>query len=143
MDGCGMDGVAVATGCDVGRRTLRVLDFGKMAAMLVDSQSGQAVRVTPHPDARRTAPSYALAAQSRWHVYLEAYQVMADEELMVVEPVQLRQPLEAIISRAGVRVNCQMCGEEVINEREVVQDGRILCRPCAGERYYTPGFTLD
>lgn len=136
MDGCGLDGVAVATDCDVGRRTLRVLDFGKMAATLVDSQSGRTVRIIPHPEARQAARDYAPDAHSRWRMYLEAYQVMPDEVLLVAQPVQLRQPLAAIISRAGVRVVCQVCGEEVINEREVAQGGLILCRACAGERYY-------
>jgi formylmethanofuran dehydrogenase subunit E len=138
MDGCGMDGVAVATGCDVGRRTLRVLDFGKVATTLVDRQTGQAVRVAPHPDVRQGVQYYAPDARSRWHAYLEAYQVMPDEELLTVQSVALIRPVEAIISRPGARVICQQCGEEVMNEREVVQNGRILCRACAGESYYTP-----
>ena len=31
-DGCAADGISVATGCWVGRRTLRVEDYGKVAA---------------------------------------------------------------------------------------------------------------
>lgn len=46
-DGCGADGVAVATNCHVGRRTLRVVDYGKMAATLVDTQTDKAIRVAP------------------------------------------------------------------------------------------------
>jgi len=137
MDGCGMDGVAVATGCDVGRRTLRVLDFGKVAATLVDRQTGQAVRVAPCVEVRQSVGCYAPGAPSRWHAYLEAYQVMPDEVLLTVQAVALTRPLEAIISRPSARVICQQCDEEVMNEREVMQNGRILCRSCAGESYYT------
>lgn len=136
MDGCGLDGVAVATRCDVGRRTLRVLDYGKMAATLVDSKSGRAVRVVPRPDIRLLATTYAPNARSRWHAYLEAYQVMPDEILLQVQAVRLTQPLQTIISKPGVRVVCQLCGEEVMNEREVAQGARILCQPCAGDSYY-------
>jgi formylmethanofuran dehydrogenase subunit E len=38
-DGCAADGVSAATGCWVGRRTLRVEDFGKVAATFVDTQT--------------------------------------------------------------------------------------------------------
>jgi formylmethanofuran dehydrogenase subunit E len=50
--------------------------------------------------------------------------------------VELLVPLQTIISRAGRRVLCQRCGEEIMNEREVVVEGVILCRACAGAGYY-------
>jgi two-component system nitrate/nitrite sensor histidine kinase NarX len=48
----------------------------------------------------------------------------------------LRTPLAQIISRPGVRCTCDRCGEEIINEREVVVSGECLCRACAGDAYY-------
>lgn len=135
-DGCGLDGVAVATDCHVGRRTLRVLDFGKVAATLVDTKTGQAVRVWPSPQSRDLARTYAPDARSRWHAYLHGYRRMPDHALLCVQPVQLSLSIAEILSRPGVRVNCDQCGEEIINEREVAVNGRLLCRACAGERYY-------
>jgi len=136
-DGCGADGVAVATNCFVGRRTLRVVDYGKMAATLVDTKTQQVLRIAPHPDARYLAQSCSPSTESRWHAYREAYQILPDEAMMVAQVVQLIQPLEAIISQPEARVICAACGEEVMNEREVVgENGRILCRSCAGEKYY-------
>jgi formylmethanofuran dehydrogenase subunit E len=136
-DGCGADGVSAATNCWVGRRTLRVLDYGKVAATLVDTHTGRAVRVSPSHYARRRARIYAPDAASRWHTYLEAYQVMPDEELLAVQAVQLTQSIAQIVSRPNERTICQQCGEEIMNEREVWQNGRYLCRPCAGDTYYT------
>ncbi len=46
-DGCFTDGLAVATGCWVGRRTLRIEDYGKIAATFVDTLTEQAIRLTP------------------------------------------------------------------------------------------------
>jgi len=135
-DGCGADGVAVATNCHVGRRTLRVVDFGKMAATFVDTLTERAIRVAPGVESRELAPDYAPNARSRWHAYLEAYQVMPNELLLTWRSVQLITPVREIISRAGVRALCDVCGEEIINEREVMRNGRILCRACAGESYY-------
>jgi formylmethanofuran dehydrogenase subunit E len=135
-DGCGADGVAVATGCYVGRRTLRVVDFGKMATTLVNTKTGMAVRVIPHPYARSLSRIYAPDARSRWHAYLHAYQIIPDELLLSVKEVTLTQSIADILSKPSARVNCDSCGEEILNEREVSEDGRLLCRSCAGAAYY-------
>jgi formylmethanofuran dehydrogenase subunit E len=135
-DGCLIDGLAVATGCHVGRRSMVVYDFGKVAATFIDTQSGRAVRIVPSRLSRKLAKSYAPEAESRWHAYLLGYQRMPDEELLTIQEVFLDISLAEILSKDGYRVNCDICGEEIINEREVRREGLTLCRPCAGERYY-------
>ncbi len=135
-DGCFADGVSAATGCWLGRRTLRLIDLGKVAATFVDVRTGRAIRIYPHPEARARARVYAPDARSRWHAYLEAYQVMPTAELLVAHPVTLRLDLAALIGRNGIRSQCEQCGEEIINQREVLQEGRILCPGCAGMGAY-------
>ena len=135
-DGCAADGIMVATGCSVGKRTLRVEDYGKVAATFVDTQNGQAVRLVPHPDARHLALEYAPQARNKWEAHLLGYQVMPDEQLFRWQPVILTVPVQALVSRPGVRVACDLCGEEILNEREVHQNGLTLCRACAGQGYY-------
>lgn len=135
-DGCGADGVSVATGCWVGRRTLRIFDYGKMAATFVDTHSGQAVRVAPRPGIREAARRYAPTAPDRWTAQLKGYELMPEAELLRVRPVTLAVDLERLLSRPGIRLTCEACGEEVMNEREVIREGMTLCQACAGESYY-------
>jgi formylmethanofuran dehydrogenase subunit E len=135
-DGCFCDGVAVATNCWVGRRTMRVEDYGKVAATFVDTQTSAAWRIAPHPNARRHATRYAPEAKSRWQAMLLGYQRMPAAELLVSRRVELRTPVGEIISRAGQRARCDRCGEEIINDREVVVGGETLCRACALGGYY-------
>lgn len=135
-DGCGADGVAVATNCWVGRRTMRIEDYGKMAATFVDTRTGRAVRIAPRPGCRKQAKDYAPEANNRWEAYLYGYQRMPTEDLLFYQDVQIKTPVAQIISRAGVRTNCDRCGEEIINEREVEHAGLTLCRACAGSAYY-------
>ena len=137
-DGCGAAGIAVATGCWVGRRTLRVIDFGKMAATFIDTRSGTAVRITANSAARELAKYAATDAKNRWEAYLLGYRRMTDEELLNIQPVALEISVEQLISRPGVRVACAQCGEEIINEREVMVGNEPWCKACAGERYYRP-----
>lgn len=135
-DGCFADGVTAATDCTIGHRTLRVEDYGKTAATFVDTVTGQAVRVAPQLDIRQKAYAYAPNEPRRYFAQMQAYQIMPDEEMFTITPVALNTPIEAILSRPGVRVNCDVCGEEIINEREIRRDGLTLCRACAHDGYY-------
>lgn len=135
-DGCFADGVAAATGCTVGHRTMRVVDFGKVAATFIDTDTDSAVRFVPRSNVRAEARRYAPGEGSRWHTQLMAYRRMPVHRLFFTQRVVLTTPVEELLSRPGVRVNCERCGEEIINEREMVQDGQVLCQTCAGYGYY-------
>ena len=137
-DGCAADGVSVSTGCWIGRRTMRIVDFGKVAATFVDTDTDVAYRIHPHSESRIRAKDYLPVSKSRWHAQREAYQHMHDEELLVAKPVELQIDIKAIISRPGLRVCCEICREEIINQREWIHEGTVLCRGCAGEAYYEP-----
>ncbi len=135
-DGCFADGLEVAAGVSVGHRTLRVEDYGKVAATFASVQTGEAIRLAPRLDVRERAAAYAPNEQRHYFAQLRAYQIMPDEALFSLTPVCLIPPIERIVSRAGVRVNCCACGEEIINEREIIQDGLVYCRSCFGQGYY-------
>jgi formylmethanofuran dehydrogenase subunit E len=137
-DGCFADGVAVATNCWVGRRTMRVEDYGKVAATFVDTASSNAIRIAPHPQSRQRAHDYAPEAQGRWEAMLYGYQRMPVAELLVAQRVQLVRSVAEIVSHADRRVTCDLCCEEIVNGREVRLTGLVLCRACAGEAYYWP-----
>jgi len=135
-DGCFVDGVIAATGCTVGHRTLRVEDYGKVAATFVDAKTGRAVRVTPCLDVRELACIFVPEEARHYFAQMRAYQIMPDETMLTVQDVTLNVPIKKIISRPGLRQNCDGCGEEIMNEREIHRDGLTLCRACAGEGYY-------
>lgn len=142
-DGCFVDGVVAATGCAPGRRTLRIEDYGKVAATFVDVETGEAFRIRPHPLARQRAQVTVPHAPSRWEAQLNGYRQMDDSLLLESQAVELAVPLSRLISRPGARVGCHACGEDIINERELFRDGLVLCRACAGEAYYRARPPLD
>ena len=136
-DGCFVDGLEVVTGVSVGHRTLRVEDYGKIAATFVDVKTERALRIAPQTDVRARASFYAPQETRRYFAMLNGYQRMPDAELLTLEWVDLTKTVAAIVSRAGARVSCEGCGEEIINEREIMHAGRTLCRSCAGAGYYS------
>lgn len=135
-DGCLADGITVATGCSIGHRTMRLVDHGKTAATFIDTNTGRAFRVRPRNDARERAAAYAPAARTPWYAQRDAYQAMAANELLDVEEVDLAIDLAALISRPGGRAMCFVCGEEIVNKREIERGGAPFCRSCCGDRYY-------
>ena len=135
-DGCFVDGVTAASGCTVGHRTLRLEDYGKVAATFVDIKTSRAVRVAPRLDIRERASDFILEESRHYFAQMQAYQIMPDEEMLNIQNVILNLPIREIISRPGLRVNCAVCGEEIMNEREILRDELSLCRACAGNGYY-------
>lgn len=136
-DGCTVDGLAAATGCSVGRRTMRIEDYGKVASSFIDTQTGKALRLIPLPDSRREAAANAPEANGDWQAQLLGYQRIPAEALFTVQGIELVTPVEKVVSRPGAKAICEACGEEINNERELILEGRVVCRACAGHSYYS------
>ena len=136
-DGCFVDGISVVTGCYVGRRTLRIEDYGKTAVAFIDTLTEQAIRIVPNNNVRELAWEYAPSARNKWEAQLIGYRHIPDELLFHWQQVELMNPVKQIIGQAGKRVSCEICEEEIINQREVMHEGIILCKSCAGGSYFS------
>ena len=137
IDGCFVDGVIAATDCTVGHRTLRVVDYGKVAVTFVNIKSGRAIRIAPALDIREQAALFVPSEPRHYFAQMQAYQTMPDEIMFILTDVELSTPIQEIVSRPGVRVNCDVCGEEIMNEREIRNNGKIFCLSCySDEGYY-------
>ena len=143
IDRCATDAVSLVTGCRLGKRSLKYLDYGKVAATFVDLETNNAVRVVARDDSRLKAKAMfqgdsAGELSGHYKQQLEAYKVMGEAELFTVQRVRVKLKPEDLPGRPHSRVTCQQCGEGINDRREKVVDGRVLCRNCAGESYYEP-----
>lgn len=136
IDRCATDALQSVTGCSLGHRTMRFLDYGKMAATFVNLSTGKAVRVVAKEEARELAREYFPGIEDKYQRQLEAYKVMPDEELFFHEEVNVEIPPQDMPGRPLSRVQCSECGEYVQDMREIKENGRILCRSCCQGRYY-------
>jgi len=138
MDRCATDAVRSVTGCSLGHRTMKFMDYGKMAATFVNTRMGKAIRVVAKEESRQKAKEYFPSVENKYAAQLEAYKIMSDEELFDVMEVSVKLQPEDLPGRPMRRVQCHSCGEYVQDMREVYQDGKVLCTPCAVGGYYTP-----
>jgi formylmethanofuran dehydrogenase subunit E len=136
MDRCATDAVQSVTGCSLGHRTMRFMDYGKMAATFVNTRTGKAIRVVAKEESRRTAKEYFPEVENKYAAQLEAYKIMSDADLFDVMEVSVKLRPEDMPGRPQSRVRCDSCGEHVQDRREVNQDGKVLCVPCAQGGYY-------
>jgi len=137
IDRCMTDAVALVAGCRLGKRALKFLDWGKVAATFVDLQTGRGVRIVVREESKKRA-SEMFPALDKEHGQQQAYRVLSDEELFEKQAVEVEVRPEDLPDYKGPRVVCDACGEGINFKREVVANGRTLCRACAGERYYKP-----
>ena len=138
-DGCFADGLSAATNATGGHRTLRVEDYGKTAAVFIDTKTERTIRVAPLLNIRQQACEFVPEESRRYFAQMQAYQIMPAAEMFNVQDVTLNVSIQSIVSKPGMRVNCDVCGEEIMNEREVHQNGIILCHPSAYGAYYRIG----
>jgi formylmethanofuran dehydrogenase subunit E len=138
IDRCATDAVMVVTGCRLGKRALKFRDWGKVAATFVDVETGKAVRVAAKESSKALARSLHPEIADKNQQQMLAYREMSDEQMFHARWVHVELPPEEFPGYKGERVVCERCGEGINFRREVRLGGKILCRACAGERYYEP-----
>jgi len=136
MDRCAADAVAHASGASLGRRSLKFVDYGIMAATFVDLKTGRAFRVASTEESRELAPDYAPGVQGKVRQQIEAYLRMPDSVLFRVQAVEVDYTDFDLPGPTRSKATCERCGQVVRDKRELIVDGRVLCRPCAGGAYF-------
>ncbi len=138
IDRCATDAIPIVTGCRMGKRALKFRDFGKVAATFCDVKQDRAVRVVARETAKQLARQLYPAIADKNQQQMRAYRELPDEDLFSIQWVRVALGPEEFPGYKGERRVCEACGEGINFKREIVRDGRVLCKACAGERYYTP-----
>jgi formylmethanofuran dehydrogenase subunit E len=136
MDRCATDAVQSVTGCSLGRRSMKFMDFGKMAATFLNVKTNKAVRVAAREESRDAAKNHMPSLVDKYKAQIEAYKIMSENELFEIQTVTVILRPEGLPGRPLRRIQCQSCSEHVQDMREIIVDGKVLCRQCAGEGYY-------
>jgi len=136
IDRCATDAISLVTGCRLGKRALKFRDWGKMAATFVDVSTGKAIRIAAKESSKALARAMHPEIESKNQQQMVAYREMAEDDLFTKQWVKVELPAEEFPGYKGDRMVCAECGEGINFRREVLQDGKVLCRACAGERYY-------
>lgn len=138
IDRCMADAVSASTGTRLGKRSLKYVDYGKVAATFLNTATNEAVRIVALENSRLLAdqryPEIELKKERQFRAYREA----TDDELFRTQPVAVNYSEHDLPGSPRSRVKCDLCGEGVNDHREVAetQDSKTLCRSCAKGGYY-------
>ena len=134
IDRCATDAIMALTGCQPGKRTMKIRDYGKMAATFINLESGRAVRLVTQMKQR---PSDGGDEPD--------FGAMNENELFAISEVTVPLRPEDLPGMPLRRVACQRCGETVMDGRDVEYQGLTLCQPCrnADDYYRLTAGTAD
>ncbi|MCB2144932.1 MAG: TraR/DksA C4-type zinc finger protein [Deltaproteobacteria bacterium] len=138
IDRCATDAIAHVTGARLGRRSLKYVDNGIMAATFINLESGKAFRIVSTESSRDLAHVYAPNVDDIRQRQIDAYRNMPDDTLFTIEPVWVDVPVHDMPGPSRFKVRCESCGAMIRDKKEVLIDHRTLCRPCAYGTYYRP-----
>jgi formylmethanofuran dehydrogenase subunit E len=128
-DRCIADAIQVVTGTRIGRRSAKLINYGKMAASLLNTNSGAAFRVSVRPAGFEIGQGEE-AIRRILHV--------PDAELLAWKRISIPMKPEDYPGRPRRTVNCVRCGEKVFDGRDISRDEGCLCVACAATPYYEP-----
>lgn len=137
IDRCATDAIAYVTGVKLGRRSLKFIDNGIMAATFVNLETGVAFRIVSTESSRDLAHAYTSSGcTDKRRQQIEGYINMPDEVLFRVTPVRVNVPIHDMPGPSRFKVRCEACGAMVRDKKEVLLNDRVLCRSCAYGSFY-------
>jgi len=96
----------------------------------------KAIRVAAKESSKDRARELHPEIENKNQQQMLAYRELSDDDLFTTQWVKVSLPPEEFPGYKGERIACALCGEGINFRREVVRDGKVLCRACAGEGYY-------
>ena len=137
IDRCMTDAISAVTGVRVGRRSLKVMDYGKVAATFLNSDTGQAYRIVARDESRTLADRLHPELESKRDRQMLTYREASTDQLFAIHKVKVELNKFDQPGKPLSRVKCDECGEGINDGREVSgPDGAVMCRACAGGGYY-------
>lgn len=138
IDRCMADAVSAVTGARLGKRSLKYVDYGKVAATFLNTETNQAVRIVALESSRELADRRHPEVPSRSARQFQTYREAMDSELFRTEHVEVQYSEFDTPGRPRSRVICSRCREGINDGREIrlPDDDRVVCRPCLSGGYY-------
>jgi len=148
---CFSDGVQIVTGCSFGNNALIYRDYGKTAFTLA-RRNGEAVRISVlveramderPPEAtelfekvvveRKGTDADRERLNELWKDLSFRMLDLPDEDVFRINKLSIEVPAYARIFSS---IKCSLCGEDIMEPRARMKDGKPVCIPCSEQKYY-------
>ncbi|CFX19287.1 Zinc finger, DksA/TraR C4-type [Syntrophomonas zehnderi OL-4] len=143
-DNCALDSLQVLLGCSMGKGNIFFRDYGKNVFTIGRRDTGRAVRIAAKSldhilddefGPLRTRVFNGTASEQELNAFQKLMAeetrrilTLTEEELFTIEAVDLDFPSQA---RIFPSLTCSVCGEQVMEPRARMRDGKPVCIPCS------------
>jgi iron complex transport system ATP-binding protein len=128
IDRCMTDAIQVVTGCSLGHRSLKHIDYGKFAATFINLDTGKALRASIKESFDSKGPIEEISRKIAQ---------TPDSDLVILQEVRVNIPETDLPGPPQKKAYCSLCGERIMDGRDVIQEGKTVCRACANGKYYS------
>jgi len=129
IDRCYTDAMQAITGCSLGHRNLKYMEYGKTAATFMDTKTEKAVRVS--------IKKPFIVDHSKMKELNEFYSQAPEEEILRIENVSINVIRDDGRQTSNSLEICSICSEGVRDNHHTIVDGKVMCKNCAYGSYYT------
>ncbi|MFL6254211.1 MAG: FmdE family protein [Pyrinomonadaceae bacterium] len=137
IDRCVTDAITAVTGVRLGKRSLKFLDYGKVAATFLNLSENLAFRVLAKEESRELADTLFPAIADKKERQMLTYREADVSELFKVESVRVELDEFEMPGRPRRRIICAQCGEGINDGRDLSNAlNQRVCRSCAFGGYY-------
>ena len=137
IDRCVADALGAVTGVRLGKRSLKYLDYGKVAATFSNIQEKRSVRIVAKDESRALADELYPGIVSKKERQMLTYREASAEQLFKIEWVRIDLTDLDMPGKPIKRLTCELCQEGINDGREILDAlNRRVCRACAFGAYY-------
>ena len=135
-DRCIADAIQILTGTRLGRRSMKLVNYGKMAATFINTETGAAYRVWVSGKINEMIGKISSnhdEKQRQYEIVLRSH----SEDVVSVQEVIVKIPPEELPGKPKRTVICVQCGEKVMDNKDISSEKGPICLACAKGPYYT------
>jgi formylmethanofuran dehydrogenase subunit E len=132
-DRCIADTIQILTGTRLGRRTMKLVNYGKMAATFVNLQTQIAYRIWVSGNLDKIFGDVGTDKFKRCEKLL----LTKSEDVVSLVQVSVIISPDEMPGKPRHTILCSRCGEKVMDAKEIYLEQKPLCLACAKGAYYT------
>jgi len=134
-DRCIADAIQILTGTRLGRRSMKLVHYGKMAATFINTRTGDAYRVWVSGKVNEMIGEMNIDKHEREKQYRTVLEADSDD-IVSVQRVSVTIPPLEMPGKPQRTAICVRCKEKVMDGKDVFTEEGPLCLACAGKPYY-------
>lgn len=130
IDRCMADAIQAVTGCSLGKRTLKLKNYGKFAATFYKISTGEAIRIASNKNEKSEYPEETIEEK------IKRVKNTPSEELFNIQKVKIRIDENELPGRPRDEKFCSICSEQIMDSKQSLVSGRPVCKSCHEGSYY-------